>query len=238
MNDRYGASTIDAGALPTRYRPRLALPGPGRARSGTAARTRCTRSAPSSSSSPTRPGRCTCSTGTAGTWAATSPRARSRATRSPARSMTGAGAGDGKCAQIPYARRVPPAAQDQVLADPGAEQATVRLERPEGNAAARAGHDPARSRARSPPSGRLDLGPILIENCNCREVIDNVVDMAHFFYIHFAFPTFFKNVLRGPRRRAVPDAPSPGRTSTAGRAHGRRRDNTLDSRPPTTARRT
>jgi len=28
-------------------------------------------------------------------------------------------------------------------------------------------------------------------------VVDNVVDMAHFFYIHFAFPTFFKNVLEG-----------------------------------------
>jgi 3-ketosteroid 9alpha-monooxygenase subunit A len=36
-----------------------------------------------------------------------------------------------------------------------------------------------------------------IDGANCREVIDNVVDMAHFFYIHFAFPTFFKNVLEG-----------------------------------------
>src|SRR6185436_8749056 len=38
---------------------------------------------------------------------------------------------------------------------------------------------------------------ILVEGANCREVMDNVVDMAHFFYIHFAFPTFFKNVLEG-----------------------------------------
>jgi 3-ketosteroid 9alpha-monooxygenase subunit A len=38
---------------------------------------------------------------------------------------------------------------------------------------------------------------LLVENSNCREVVDNVVDMAHFFYIHFAFPTFFKNVLEG-----------------------------------------
>ena len=28
-------------------------------------------------------------------------------------------------------------------------------------------------------------------------MVDNVVDMAHFFYIHFAFPTYFKNVLEG-----------------------------------------
>src|SRR5262249_22527405 len=38
---------------------------------------------------------------------------------------------------------------------------------------------------------------ILVEGANCREVVDNVVDMAHFFYIHFAFPTYFKNVLEG-----------------------------------------
>ena len=34
-------------------------------------------------------------------------------------------------------------------------------------------------------------------DANCREVIDNVVDMAHFFYIHFAFPTYFRNVFEG-----------------------------------------
>ncbi len=37
----------------------------------------------------------------------------------------------------------------------------------------------------------------MIDNANCREIIDNVVDMAHFFYIHFAFPTYFKNVMEG-----------------------------------------
>ena len=29
---------------------------------------------------------------------------------------------------------------------------------------------------------------------NCREIIDNIVDMAHFFYIHGGFPTYFRNV--------------------------------------------
>lgn len=29
---------------------------------------------------------------------------------------------------------------------------------------------------------------------NCRDIIDNVVDLAHFFYIHFGFPTYFKTV--------------------------------------------
>src|SRR5689334_13968689 len=36
-----------------------------------------------------------------------------------------------------------------------------------------------------------------IEGSNCREIVDNVVDMAHFFYVHFSFPTYFKNVFEG-----------------------------------------
>ena len=32
---------------------------------------------------------------------------------------------------------------------------------------------------------------------NCREIIDNVVDMAHFFYIHGSLPTYFKNIFEG-----------------------------------------
>jgi 3-ketosteroid 9alpha-monooxygenase subunit A len=38
---------------------------------------------------------------------------------------------------------------------------------------------------------------VRIDGAHCREVMDNVVDMAHFFYIHYAFPTYFKNVLEG-----------------------------------------
>lgn len=37
----------------------------------------------------------------------------------------------------------------------------------------------------------------MVVDANCREVVDNVVDMAHFFYVHYGFPTFFKNVFEG-----------------------------------------
>jgi 3-ketosteroid 9alpha-monooxygenase subunit A len=37
----------------------------------------------------------------------------------------------------------------------------------------------------------------VIEGSNCREIVDNVVDMAHFFYVHYSFPTYFKNVFEG-----------------------------------------
>jgi 3-ketosteroid 9alpha-monooxygenase subunit A len=63
----------------------------------------------------------------------------------------------------------------------------------------------------SPEWSNWTWDSVLVEGANCREVVDNVVDMAHFFYIHFAFPTYFKNVLEGHvatqylRTRARPD---------------------------------
>jgi 3-ketosteroid 9alpha-monooxygenase subunit A len=119
--------------------------------------------------------------------------------------------GDGRCAGIPYARRVPPAAR------------TRSWRAMEQNGHLFVWHDPRGN----PPGPELDIpridgafsaewtswtwDTVLVEGANCREVIDNVVDMAHFFYIHFAFPTYFKNVLEGHiatqylRTRSRPD---------------------------------
>jgi 3-ketosteroid 9alpha-monooxygenase subunit A len=105
--------------------------------------------------------------------------------------------GDGRCAQIPYARRVPPAARTR---------AWVTLERngqlfvwndPEGNPPPEEVTIPRIEGAYSPEWTDWTWDSLLVEGANCREVIDNVVDMAHFFYIHFAFPTHFKNVFEG-----------------------------------------
>ncbi|WP_436836425.1 hypothetical protein [Pimelobacter simplex] len=38
---------------------------------------------------------------------------------------------------------------------------------------------------------------IKIDGSNCREIVDNVVDMAHFFYVHYSMPTYFKNIFEG-----------------------------------------
>ncbi|MFE7743821.1 Rieske 2Fe-2S domain-containing protein [Nocardia sp. NPDC057455] len=115
---------------------------------------------------------------------------------------------NGKCTAIPYARRVPPLARTRKW---------TTLER---NGQLFVWHDHEGSQpppeitiphikgpytdADGNPSEQLDSGwtdwtwnSMLIEGANCREIIDNVVDMAHFFYIHFAFPTYFKNVFEG-----------------------------------------
>jgi len=105
--------------------------------------------------------------------------------------------GDGRCAGIPYARRVPVAARTR---------SWLTLERnghlfvwndPEGNRPPDDVTIPVIEGSGSPEWTDWTWDSILVEGANCREVIDNVVDMAHFFYIHFAFPTFFKNVFEG-----------------------------------------
>ncbi|GAB3212432.1 Rieske 2Fe-2S domain-containing protein [Nocardia tengchongensis] len=104
--------------------------------------------------------------------------------------------GNGRCTQIPYARRVPPLARTRawptmqqngmlfVWNDPESnppipEQAIPHIEGP------------------GTPSWTEWAWYEQVVDTNCREVIDNMVDMAHFFYIHYGFPTYFKNIFEG-----------------------------------------
>jgi 3-ketosteroid 9alpha-monooxygenase subunit A len=63
---------------------------------------------------------------------------------------------------------------------------------------------------------------VLVDGANCREIMDNVVDMAHFFYVHFAFPTYFKNVFEGHvatqylNSKSRPDVDTAGQTNYSG----------------------
>ena len=106
--------------------------------------------------------------------------------------------GDGKCKLVPYAKRTPRLARTR------AWQTDVRggllfvWHDHEGN-------PPPPTRCASPrfPSSPATSGPTgggtrcSSRARNCREIIDNVTDMAHFFYIHFGLPTYFKNVFEG-----------------------------------------
>ncbi len=105
--------------------------------------------------------------------------------------------GDGKCAHIPYARRVPPAARTRSWLSLEENKQLFVWNDPEGNPPAEHTTIPRIDGAFSAGWSNWTWDSILVENSNCREVVDNVVDMAHFFYIHFAFPTYFKNVLEG-----------------------------------------
>ena len=119
--------------------------------------------------------------------------------------------GDGRCAQIPYARRVPPAARTRSWLTLERNGQLFVWHDAEGNPPSDDVTIPRIDGAYSPEWTGWTWDSILVDGANCREVIDNVVDMAHFFYIHFAFPTYFKNVFEGHiasqylRTRARPD---------------------------------
>src|SRR5579864_8675243 len=119
--------------------------------------------------------------------------------------------GDGRCAAIPYARRVPVAARTRAWRTLERNGQLFVWHDPQGGAPPDDVTIPVIEGASSDEWTSWTWDSILVEGANCREVIDNVVDMAHFFYIHFAFPTFFKNVLEGHiasqylRTRSRPD---------------------------------
>ncbi len=105
--------------------------------------------------------------------------------------------GDGHCAAIPYAERVPPAARTRSWLTLEQNRQLFVWHDPQGNPPPPQVTIPRIEGAFSAEWSSWTWDSILVENSHCREVIDNVVDMAHFFYVHFAFPTFFKNVFDG-----------------------------------------
>ncbi|HYG93923.1 MAG TPA: Rieske 2Fe-2S domain-containing protein [Nocardioides sp.] len=121
--------------------------------------------------------------------------------------------GDGRCKKIPYARRVPLRARTQRYESVIRNGQLLIWHDVEGS---KADHDilppelPGLDELYTP--WRWEVVPI--EGSHCRELIDNVVDMAHFYYVHFAFPTSFRNVFEG--HMATQFMESKGRPDKAG----------------------
>jgi 3-ketosteroid 9alpha-monooxygenase subunit A len=105
--------------------------------------------------------------------------------------------GDGKCKQIPYARRVPLRAGTRSWHALERNKQLFVWHDPEGNGPIESQMIPEIPEAFSDDWTDWTWETLDIPNANCREIIDNVVDMAHFFYVHYAFPTYFKNVFEG-----------------------------------------
>tara|TARA_B100000519_G_scaffold196780_1_gene203640 strand:+ start:660 stop:1832 length:1173 start_codon:yes stop_codon:yes gene_type:complete len=105
--------------------------------------------------------------------------------------------GDGKCKLVPYAKRTPRLARTRAWHTDVRGGLLFVWHDHEGN--------PPQEEVRIPDIPEWASGEwtdwkwntMLIEGSNCREIIDNVTDMAHFFYIHFGLPTYFKNVFEG-----------------------------------------
>ncbi len=105
--------------------------------------------------------------------------------------------GDGRCTNIPYARRVPPLARTRSWVTCEENLQLFVWHDPEGKPPIPTQAIPHIEGMGTDEWSAWTWNSIRIDGSNCREIIDNNVDMAHFFYIHFAYPTYFKNVLEG-----------------------------------------
>jgi 3-ketosteroid 9alpha-monooxygenase subunit A len=105
--------------------------------------------------------------------------------------------GGGKCAAIPYAKRVPPRARTRSWTTRERNQQLFVWHDPQGHAPPPELEIPEVAGSASADWSDWTWDSVLVEGSNCREIIDNIVDMAHFFYVHFAFPVYFKNVFEG-----------------------------------------
>ncbi|MCW2600239.1 MAG: 3-ketosteroid-9-alpha-hydroxylase oxygenase subunit [Frankiales bacterium] len=105
--------------------------------------------------------------------------------------------GDGKCQQIPYARRVPPRARTRGWPTLVRDGQLFVWNDPEGNPPPEDVTIPEIPGYADGEWTEWTWNNVLVEGSHCREIIDNMVDMAHFYYIHKGLPTYFKNVFEG-----------------------------------------
>jgi 3-ketosteroid 9alpha-monooxygenase subunit A len=104
--------------------------------------------------------------------------------------------GDGRCKQVPYSRRVPKLARTATWRTLEQDGMLFVWNDPEGNPPLDGVVIPRIEGATSDDWTDWHWYTTMV-NTNCREIVDNVVDMAHFFYVHSALPTHFKNIFEG-----------------------------------------
>ncbi|ACY20231.1 Rieske (2Fe-2S) iron-sulphur domain protein [Gordonia bronchialis DSM 43247] len=105
--------------------------------------------------------------------------------------------GNGRCAGVPYAKRNPKLAKTRSWPTMIRNAQVFVYNDPEGDPPPEDCIIPALDEVGSSEWTGWTWNRIVIEGANCREIIDNVVDMAHFYYVHFALPDYFKNVFEG-----------------------------------------
>ncbi|MEB3048295.1 Rieske 2Fe-2S domain-containing protein [Mycolicibacter sp. MYC123] len=104
--------------------------------------------------------------------------------------------GDGRCKLVPYSKRTPRVARTRSFPTDVRGGLLFMWHDPEGN--------PPPDEVRIPEIPEWSSGEwtdwrwnSMVIDSNCRDIIDNVTDFAHFFYIHYGLPTSFKNVFEG-----------------------------------------
>jgi 3-ketosteroid 9alpha-monooxygenase subunit A len=135
--------------------------------------------------------------------------------------------GEGRCVQIPYAKRVPLRARTRAWTTLERNGQLFVWNDPEGNPPIPEQDIPEIAGYGSDEWSDWSWNTLVIEGSNCREIIDNMADMAHFYYVHFAFPTYFKNIFDGHISTQYLD--SRGRPDIGSGSNYSGEDNTLKS---------
>jgi len=104
--------------------------------------------------------------------------------------------GDGRCKKVPYSKRTPRLARTATWTTLEQDGMLFVWNDPEKNPPPADVAIPRIEGATSDDWTEWHWYTTVV-NTNCREIIDNVVDMAHFFYIHGSLPTHFKNIFEG-----------------------------------------
>ena len=126
--------------------------------------------------------------------------------------------GDGKCKAIPYAKRIPLRARTRTWSTLERNGQLFVWHDSQGGQPIPEQDIPEIEAATSDAWTDWTWNELDIPNAHCREIIDNVVDMAHFFYIHYAYPKYFKNIFEG--HTATQFMTSSGRPDMAGAGYG------------------
>lgn len=105
--------------------------------------------------------------------------------------------GDGRCALVPYAKRTPKFARTRAWITCQENGFLYLWHDHEGNPPPDAVAIPPIDAAYSDEWTDWTTKQWRIDNSHSREIVDNLADTAHFFYVHDGFPTTFKNVFEG-----------------------------------------
>src|SRR5699024_7227101 len=100
--------------------------------------------------------------------------------------------GDGKCKSIPYSKRVPLRARTQAWPAMERNGQLFVWNDPEGGEPE--DYIPVIEAVGTDEWTEWTWNSVTIEGSNCREIIDNVVDMQHFYYVHLNQPIRFNNI--------------------------------------------
>lgn len=106
-------------------------------------------------------------------------------------------AGNGKCAGIPYARRVPPRARTKTWPTLVRNGHLFVWHDAEGNTPPEDVTIPDFEGYGDGEWTEWTWNTVPVAGSHSREIVDNMVDMAHFYYIHKGLPTYFANVFEG-----------------------------------------